>query len=772
MVHEMIPTPRPGSPYKGLTPYSEQDAPFFFGREAEREIIIANLQASRLTLLYGASGVGKSSVLRAGVAHSLRETAREEFQKRGAPEFAVVVFSAWDDDPIAAFAERVRESVERTLEGKTFDPLPPTRSLRDILQKWTERTGAELIIILDQFEEYFLYHSHEDGDGTFAVEFPRAVNRPDLRASFLISIREDALGLLDRFKGSILNPFENRLRIEHLDRAAAREAIVQPLQEYNRLRPGTGERVEIEEGLVETVLDQVKTGEVVLGERGRGVVSGQDTEAQIETPFLQLVMTRLWDEELAAGSRVLRLETLNRLGGAKQIVRTHLDAALRELSSEQQEVASRLFRYLVTPSGAKIALTIPDLADLAEVPETRIRPVLEKLSRGEVRILRPIAPPSDQATTPRYEIFHDVIAPGVLDWRTRFEAEKKLEKEKTEAERAVALRFRRRLLAFTLGLTIVSFLLVVSVVIFFFLQAQRVSQARELAASSIARLQFDPDLSLLLASQSIKDAQTPEGEEALRQSLFAFTPHVDFVGHASAVYSIAYSPDGKEVVTASFDKTARVWDVRSGKQVTMLSGHRMLVRTAEFSPDGNNILTASDDGSVRVWDATTGRQLRVLVQEEKAFRGAAYSPDGKEVVTASVDETARIWDAATGAQLQILPHDDKVNSAVFSPDSKFVVTASTDQAARIWDAATGQLLHTLIGHASDVISAAFSPDGQFVVTASSDLTARIWDAETGKYLTPLAGHTQDVFNAAIKRCACGASRTATNCSPCADTPMQ
>ena len=189
------------TPYKGLMPYSEEDAPFFFGRDAERDLIIANLMASRFTLLYGASGVGKTSVLRAGVAHHLRRLARENLAEQGRPEFGVVLFSAWRDDPIAGLVDHVRRAVDAALTSPVPAADPPAGSLAEALAGASARLDGDLLVILDQFEEYFLYHADEDGEGTFAVEFPRALNRLDLRAAFLISIREDALAKLDRFEG-------------------------------------------------------------------------------------------------------------------------------------------------------------------------------------------------------------------------------------------------------------------------------------------------------------------------------------------------------------------------------------------------------------------------------------------------------------------------------------------------------------------------------------------------------------------------------------------
>src|SRR2546423_7652744 len=175
-------------PYKGLVPYSEEDAPFFFGREEKREVIINTLLASRLTLLVGASGVGKSSLVRAGVAHRLREMSRENLSRGGAAEFCVVIFSAWRDDPVAGLLSRVRAAVAQALDAPELaTPAPAVGSLADNLRAWAGRLDGDLLIILDQFEDYFQYHGHEAGPGTFAQEWPRALSDAGLRANFLVS---------------------------------------------------------------------------------------------------------------------------------------------------------------------------------------------------------------------------------------------------------------------------------------------------------------------------------------------------------------------------------------------------------------------------------------------------------------------------------------------------------------------------------------------------------------------------------------------------------
>ena len=723
------------TPYKGLMPYSEEDAKFFFGREAEKEIITANLMASRLTLLYGASGVGKSSVLRAGVSNHIRELTRQNLIERQRPDFVVVVFSSWRDDPVRALPARVADAVGITLDSNSADPVTNSRSLAATLEAWTDRIEGDLLIILDQFEEYFLYHSQEDGEGTFAVEFPRVLNRTDLRVSFLVSIREDSLAKLDRFKGRVPNLFENYLRVEHLDRAAASDAIKKPVEQYNKLF-ANGREVSIEPGLVETVLDQVRTGTVVLGERGRGVVAARDTEKQIETPYLQLVMTRLWEEEVKAQSGVLRLETLSRLGGAERIVRTHLDKAIGGLPREEQDIAAQAFHFLVTPGGTKIAHTISDLSGYADLPELQLTSVLEKLSGGDIRILRAIQPAPDQPAAPRYEIFHDVLASAILDWRARYSL----------------ARERRRVIRLRLGVAgLTAFLLALLVLIVFVLIQRQKADSQMLAATAISQLSVDPHSSLALALEAADKWPTKEAEFALRKSFTDSALLLVLRGHQKEVNTARFSPDSRLVVTASDDHTARIWDSAEGRCLFILEGHQNRVKSATFDPEGKRILTASDDHTATIWDATNGKPVHVLRAHKAELTGANFSPNGRFVVTASAD-TARVWDASTGDLIaELKEHSDRVNTAAFSPDSKFVLTASNDTTARVWDPRTGKPIALLAGHTGSLTSASFSPDpdGKNVVTASEDGVARIWDATNWSVRAVLKGHEGWVIAAAL-----------------------
>jgi hypothetical protein len=440
-------------PYKGLQPYTEIDRAYFFGRERDREIIAANLYAAPLTILYGASGVGKSSVLLAGVVPHLRQT----------PRLAIVIFRAWQDAAfVSAFKHEVLRAVGQSLGNKEIS-VDPALPFDDFLLQCTHALRGTILVILDQFEEYFLYHPPLQTPDGFDAEFARAVNRKEIDVNFLLSIREDGLSKLDRFQGRIPNLLSNTLRLEHLDREAAISAIRKPLDEYNRSFANDRPPLGIEDELIEELLDEVRTGKVTLRQMGQGQVGGkahdEPSNARIETPFLQMVLTRLWDEEMAVGSDVLRLSTLKQLGGAERIVRTHLDKEMDKLSPAERKIAARLFRFLVTPTGTKIALTPGDLVTFAELPTEQmehVEPLLARLSLPDVRILRSVAPPPDQPDARRYEIFHDVLAPAILDWRLRYdewqeqerirrEEQDRREQERAEAERQHQLAQARRL---------------------------------------------------------------------------------------------------------------------------------------------------------------------------------------------------------------------------------------------------------------------------------------------------------------------------------------
>jgi len=447
------------SPYVGLVPYSEDDAPYFFGREEERDTIIENLRASRLTLLYGTSGVGKSSVLNAGVVYKLRQLTQHYVMEADVPEFAVVIFNGWRDDPIPGLMRAVQDAVARALQMKSVEPVPESRNLGEMLKAWTDRYGIELLIILDQFEEYFQYRAFESGEGTFDSEFPQAVNRADLPAKFLISIRDDALSRLDRFRTQIPNLFSNMLRISQMRTEEARKAIKEPVEEYNRRYVTDGKPFTVEPALVDEIIKQIKADPKLSSKAEGTEITAGEGKAGVETTYLQLVMIRLWEKEIEEKSRVLRLDTLNKLEGLRNIVQVYLAEAMKVLSEGQQKIAAHAFDYLVTASGTKVAYIESDLAArLAArhgVGPVDLNAVLVSLTKS--RILRPVEPPADRPKESRYEVFHDVLAQAILKWLEQYNAASELaEAERTRREEEKVRRFRQLLLAMSLFVALIS----------------------------------------------------------------------------------------------------------------------------------------------------------------------------------------------------------------------------------------------------------------------------------------------------------------------------
>lgn len=751
-------------PYKGLMPYSEEDAPFFFGREKWSGIIADNLMASRLTILYGASGVGKSSVLRAGVAYQLRQLARQNLKDYGQPQFSVILFNSWRDNPVSGLAREVEKDTQKIWPGVQY---PKAKlSLKETLQKWAELVGSEehsgkLFIILDQFEEYFLYHPHEAGAGTFAVEFPLALNCSNLPANFLISIREDALAKLDYFKGSIPNLFGNYLRIPHLDEQSALDAIRKPIRVFNQQHQPEGKSIGIEPELIKEVIQQVKVGKVSLGESGRGginIASATASETKIETPYLQLVMTRLWEEEMKQGSGRLRLETLKKLKGAGNIVKEHLNQRLKGLSRKERDIAAKVFQFLVTPGGTKIAYPAMELAESAGVDPQGLEYLLEKLASGEQRILRPVGPLPDNPEVERYEIFHDQLAPAILEWRKEY-----LERQNIEKSWLASIGTATGILAIALLILLVK------------QAAETVPQIQlnlQISKSLLdSNKNFDSILYGLTAFRQIKqtennpiidlfqffspkknDSFLPEIQKVLQDNLALVNEKNRLAGHTGEVVGLSFSPDGQTVASASQDGSVLLWSLE-GKTIKCFGEGKDKFWGISFSPNGQVLAAASTEGKIKLC-SLDGQEIQSLQGSEKWVWDVSFSPDGKILASADSSGVVKLWHF-DGQKINPQPihefkaHEEEIHRINISPNGKILATASKDKTVKLWNLAGKQtkLLKQLKGHTDSIWDISFSPDGRTLATASSDNTAKLWkvDGTDAKEIRTLLGHKQGVL---------------------------
>ncbi|WP_437492471.1 TIR domain-containing protein [Sorangium sp. So ce1014] len=253
-------------------------------------------------------------------------------------------------------------------------------------------------------------------------------------------------------------------------------------------------------------------------------------------------------------------------------------------------------------------------------------------------------------------------------------------------------------------------------------------------------------------------AVTPDGRRVLSASedrtlklwdLMTGRDLLSLVGHEHVVTTCAVAPDGKRAVSGSY-RALKVWDLVTGKELLTLTGHSAWVRACAVTPNGRRAVSASEDRTLKVWDLDSGTELATLAGHMEGVRACAVMPDGRRVVSASEDGTLKLWDMTTGAELATLSgHDSAIWACAVTPDGARIVSGAEDRTLRVWDAATGHVVVVLSGHDAGVNACAMTPDGQCVVSASEDRTLRLWDLTTGRELTVLTGHASWVSACAI-----------------------
>jgi WD40 repeat protein len=237
-------------------------------------------------------------------------------------------------------------------------------------------------------------------------------------------------------------------------------------------------------------------------------------------------------------------------------------------------------------------------------------------------------------------------------------------------------------------------------------------------------------LLLLLLLTQLTYAQKDESVKTLSGS-----------GYGNIVNSVAFSPDGKKVLSGSADNTLKMWDIATGKCLKTLSGHSGSVRAVAISPDGKNALSGSSDYTLKLWNIATGKCLKTFTGHSENVMSVSYSPDGKTALSVSWDKTLKLWNIGTGQCLKTFTgHTDALQSVAFSPDGLTSLSGSYDKTLKLWDIATGQCLKTLSGHGNIVNSVAFSPDGKTALSGSDDATIILWDIATGQCLKTFTGH--------------------------------
>lgn len=792
-------------PYKGLNYFDEADADLFVGREALTAKLTERLlsltlrprsgQASsgsakemRFLAVVGASGSGKSSLVRAGLVPALR------WDKRSADwHIQVLTPTAHPLESLAGSLTHESGSVVTTA-SLMDDLMMDSRSLQIFAKrKLRSENSAHLLLVIDQFEEVFALCRSEEERGAFIGNLLTASSEADGPVSIVITLRADFYAHCANYIKLREALAQSQEYIGAMNNEELRRAIEEPA------RRG---RWEFEPGLVDLLLRDVgqEPGALPLlshalfetWQRRRGrtltasgyISSGGVRGAIAETA--ETVFTDQFTREQQSIARRIFLR-LTELGEENASTDTRRRARFDELILKPEE-ESGTHIVLKKLADARLIITSEDSAEVAHEALIREWPTLRSWleeNREGLRLHRQLTEAAQEwagmerapdmlyrgarlAQTREWvskhkdelnELESEFLAKSIeaveretiereAQRRRELDAARKLaetEKQHAEEQARSAGKLRKRAL-YLAGVLVITLVMTVMAVLFG-RQAQtasRLATSRELAAASISNLDVDPERSILLALKALEASHTNEAEDALHRAIQ--TSRIQMVVRAhepGAATIVAFSPDGRQFVTASSDETVKIWDAVTGAQQLHLDGH-----SAAYRPDGKALAVVAPDGMVRMFDPVTGVQIQFPGQID-AKLSVAFNPDGSRLVAVAYGNLPKIWDSKTGRELVAFPgHTDFIGNAVFSPNGTRILTASDDGTARIWDAKSGRQLLELSGHQGFVWSAAFNPNGKTVATVGAN-EAYVWDAETGVKLLTLAGHKNEIFAVAF-----------------------
>ncbi|MBU7586919.1 MAG: caspase family protein [Nostoc sp. TH1S01] len=706
-------------PYQGLRPFGKEQARFFFGRDQVIQQLIKKLAQANFVPIIGASGSGKSSVVRAGLIPVL--------EKNGWRVLEIILPGV---EPLAELKRAFTQCFERT-KIREISALIDTAGLSPVI---TQLSGSErLLLVVDQFEEIFTLGCKEDERQQFIELLTQCSEQ---RLTIIITMRIDFLEYCLSYE-SLMQLIEKQavyikpLRGEELEQAIASPAMLQGYQ--------------LERGLLGAIQQEV------LGQE-KGCL-----------PLLQFALTELW-EQRDRTTHQLTVAKFQELGGVIGALNRHAEKLYASFTQQQQVLVKRIFLKLVR-TGAEDKDTRQrqpkrELLSLASEnldEQQVINQVIEQLIQGRLIVTD---------TEIREEVWIDLAHEALIDgwqrlreWRQQDRDLRRLHDKLADALREWLHKGEDEQYLMPRGLLAevrenwekLQPDLSSQAKKFYHLsdadekergaELQRIlaeSQLPDKAARVMNLITVKPLDALLLAIQSMGENREQMPDKLLNSVLTSLhrvmetvRVPISFQGHNEVLTSVAFSPDGKIIASGSLDSKVRLWDIQGNSISNLFCGHQDSVLSLAFSPHDKIIISGSKDKTLRLWNLKGKPISQPFIGHQDSVWSVAFSPNGKIIVSGSSDRTVRLWNLQgepIGQPFQ--GHEDSVFAVAFSPDGKMIVSGSKDKTVRLWNLQGEPIGQPFQGHEDYVTSVAFSPDGKIIVTGSHDKTLRLWNLKT------------------------------------------
>jgi WD40 repeat protein len=741
--------PTDACPYRGLEAFREEDADLFVGREQDTARLVQRLHSTRFLAVLGASGSGKSSLVRAGLLPAVRRGALP------AGESWRVVDLVPGARPLAALASRLAH-LPGAGAPSAADLGADERALDLALARALEGrpAGERVLVLVDQLEEAFTLCPDPGERAAFLSSLVYAATIPGGRAVVVVAMRSD---------------FYHRLA-EHSEMralAAAQQVLVGPMDARSLRRaieePARRAGLELEPGLTRRILTDVADRPGTL-------------------PLLEYLLVELWQRRRG---RTLTLEGYAASGGVEGALARRANAVYGAMSPERQALARRVLLRLTVPGeGTEDTRRRATMRELVVRPgeEPEVDAVVGALA--EARLLT--TGTDDTTGEPVVEVTHEALIRGwpelrgwINDDREQLRQHRRLSdaaaewdasgrddgqlyrgarlatwqerdrsdlneqerdflaasQERAERERAT----RRKRVKIGIGALAAVLVIVAGLAIFALISRQDaadqrdVAQSRQVAATARERLGPDPEQSLLLAREAFDLAPTTQAEGALRLAAAQSRVRFAYDGHQGPVRGLAISADGALVASAGDDGTIQLWSPeRPDDPARVLRGHRGPVLAVAMSSDGTVVVSGGADGAVRTWDATTGEPGAVRQAGSEPVRAVATTPDGAVVAAGGDDALVRVWRGDSATPRVLRGQTAPVGGVALSPDGRLVAAGGGPDAefnvpVWLWNADSGRLVRRFLGHTGTITGVAFTPDGGRVLASSFDYTVYSWE---------------------------------------------